>query len=178
MIEKFRLCIDEDKDLEVNLGIKVDLFNTVEEEIVLEYLYSQSKGIKWRNKGNEIVLFEKGQKISGYPSSDLKRVIVIYLNDKIKFCSPNNAVIYNANGSIHLQLKSPILISDIAKKRQQFHQSADFSLLHFEKVGWAQNSKGEIVTAITIGFDRDWREVRVLNTETGEFGECLGSSMR
>jgi len=134
--------------------------------------------LKWDFLQKEIVLFENSIDIFGLPTPDMHRVVVIYPYDHSVYPSPGNALIYNANGSIHLQLKVPKPISELAKPQERFINYGDPMSLHFDNVDWRKNSKGEIIIAIRIGFARDWFEDRELNPETGEFGECLTSGLR
>lgn len=154
------------------------LFDFVTDEEYKEYINNNPQGVRWEFEGKEIKLFERPFSLFGLPTPDLSRVVVIYPPEHPLYPEPGNAVIYNADGSIHLQLKVPKLISSLAKQRERFMNYDAPLKLYFDRVRWAKNSKGEIVTAMQIGFDRDWLEERELKTETGEFGECLSSSRR
>ena len=102
--------------------------------------------------------------------------------DHAKYRAPGNAVIYNADGSVYMQLKAPEPISELSKTQtRNMAETRDFSpphRLYFDRALWAKNNEGETVTIVKIGFDRDWWEERVLNPETGEYGKCLGSGRR
>lgn len=132
-------------------------------------------GIKWVYEDKEIVLINNDV-IFGCPSIDMQYVIAIYSGDQAEFTPPNNAVIYNADGSIHKVLSVPLLISDAAKNQGWYKRQPD-TTIGFTGVDWKTNSKGEKVVVIEISdhYYRIMKEFRVLNPETGEFGECIGS---
>lgn len=173
MIEHFQYFTEDGISLILNLGLNVYVFEGNAESLISKFYKDQSKGVKWVNKTQHITKFETGYKIYGYPTPDLQKVVVLYPQEHVKYPSPNNAVIYNAEGSIYMQLRAPNLISDLAKKSRL----KPFGL-YFDQVSWAKDSKDDIVISMMIGFNRDWREERVLNPETGEFGECLSSGRR
>jgi hypothetical protein len=138
---------------------------------------SKNAGIKWMSENREIVIYEQNIYIWGLPSPDLEKVIVIYPMDHSAYPAPNNAAIHNADGSVYMQLSPPQLISDLAKQQQERDPKGPFKV-HFEDVSWQYNNSGEVVVCISIAYNRDWHEDRELNTETGEFGECLNSGRR
>jgi hypothetical protein len=178
MIENFSYITEDGITLKLNLGIGVDKFEGNEESRVLSYFKGQGKGVRWEFQDTSIEILELGKKIEGNPTPDMHRVVVIYPHDHLVYPEPGNAVIYNANGSIHLQLKVPKLISTLAKQREPFMNYEAPLKFYFDRVRWAKNSKGEVVTTVQVGFDRDWLEERELNPETGEFGECTSSGRR
>lgn len=180
MIENFRLITAKENLIRPNITANVgdSLFEFATAEEYKEYVNNTPQGLRWDFQGNGITLFEKPVSLFGLPTPDLQRVVVIYPYDHSRYPSPVNAVVYNANGSIHKQLKVPKLISELAKQRERFMNYEAPLKLYFDRVSWAKNSKGDTVMAIQIGFDRDWVEQRELNAETGEFGACLSSGRR
>ena len=182
MINQFSYFTESDISLRIKLGVDVDIFEGNNESDVLSFFNGQAKGIKWFSKSKWISLFEQGQKLHGYPTSDVERVVVIYPMDHAKYRAPSNAVIYNADGSVHMQLKAPEPISELSKTQtRNMTETRDFNpphRLYFDRVLWAKNNEGETITVVKIGFDRDWWEERELNPVTGEYGKCLGSGRR
>ena len=180
IIENFNLVSAKGNLLRPNItaNLSDSLFEFVTDEEYKEYINNNARGLRWEYAGQEIRLFEKPYGLFGLPTPNLKRVVVIYPHDHPIFGEPGNAIIYNADGSIHLQLKVPKLISTLARQRERFMNYEAPLKFYFDRVRWAKNSKKEIITAVQIGFDRDWLEERELNPETGEFGECLSSSRR
>ena len=164
--------------LNITPNVGDSIFEFISDEEYKEYINNTPQGLRWDFLGKEVRLFEKSISLFGLPTPNLQRVIVIYPYDHPVYPEPGNGVIYNADGSIHLQLKVPKLISPLAKQRAPFMNYEAPLKLYFDRVRWAKNGKGEVITAVQIGFDRDWLEERELNTETGEFGECLSSGLR
>jgi len=154
------------------------LYEFVSDEDYREYTNNLTQGVRWEFLNREIEIFEIGQSISGYPTPDMEKVVVIYPYNHAVYPSPSNALIYSADGNIRHHLKVPKLISELAMQRQRFMNYEGPLKLYFDGVSWAKNSRGETVTAVTIGFDRDWLEQRELDPDTGEFGECLSSGRR
>ncbi|RAW00240.1 hypothetical protein DQQ10_14355 [Pseudochryseolinea flava] len=48
----------------------------------------------------------------------------------------------------------------------------------FSTVNWVKRDNGSIVMSTEIGFDRDWFEERLVNVDTGEFGQCISGGLR
>jgi hypothetical protein len=180
MIENFCLITAKENLIKPKItpNVGYSLFEFATDEEYKEYVNHNPQGLRWDFAGKEIKLFERPLSLYGLPSPDLQRVVVIYPFNHPVYSEPRNAVIYNADGSIHLQLVAPKLISPMAKQRERFMNYEAPLKLYFDRVRWAKNNKEEIVTAVQIGFDRDWLEERELNPETGEFGKCLSSGRR
>lgn len=178
MIEQFEYITEDGIVLRLNLGVNVYLFEGNDEILISKFLNSPYQGVRWKFKNKMISLFERGYVIEGRPAPDLKKVVVVYSMEHNKYRAPNNAVIYNADGSIHLQLKTPKLISELAIKHFPPGKNVNPVQLYFEKVRWVKDDNGKIVCAMTIGFNWEWREERILNPETGEFGGCISSGRR
>lgn len=145
------------------------------EDLAREFANSLTRGFSWRHKGKEVKMMGTGTRFFGHPSHDMRHIIVIYPVDDRNFPAPSNAVVYNSTGSIHRRLKMPELISDHAKEIRSENRSSENSDKRFNNVYCARLDSGEIHTVITIGFDHDWTEDRLLNPETGEFGLCINS---
>lgn len=177
MISRFQY-ITQDVHLNVNLNSEGFIFEGNDNKEIAKYYSANSSGLKWIYQKEDVVILENNQHIKGYPSPDLLKIIAIYPIDSPRFPSPNNAVIYNQDGSIYLQLNVPELISETARERIPYMNYENSVRLYFDNVGWFKDSNSNFLCSITIGFDREWWESRVLNPETGEFGECLGSGRR
>jgi hypothetical protein len=177
MISKFQYIANEDIVLDVNLGVTVIFFEGNDDNLISSYYRSKSKGILWEYNDKEIRIINDDYFIEGLPTPDLQKVIVIYPMDHGTYPAPNNAVIHNGDGSVFKQLSPPTLVSDLAKEQHERKPNGPY-LLYFRNVFWANNKAGEVVACISIAYNRDWHEDRELNTETGEFGECLNSGRR
>lgn len=183
MIENFQFETELSNRFIPNItpNIGDSLFEYVNDDLYKEYVNKATKGLFWVTSGKSVNLCEAGVSIFGLPTPDMQRVVVIYPMEHKQYRAPGNAIIYNADSSVHKILIAPEPISDLAKTRSRFMvKSKAFNpphRLYFDSVRWSK-VEGEIVTVVRIGFDRDWREERILNPETGEFGECVSSGMR
>lgn len=159
----------------ISLGYRLSIFEKVEDNLANKFVNSSSSQIvKWINIKKEIQI---RRSFFAYPSVDMNYVIAIYSEIDLEYPSPNNAVIYNADGSLHKILTPPKLISKLAIERLGENnppQSYAPDSLFFNHVKWDKDSKGDLITSVWIGYHREWHENRVLNPVTGEFGECIG----
>ncbi len=158
------------------LGYRCSIFENVDDNLANKFVNTASiQVVKWINDNKEIQI---DRSFFAYPSIDMHYVIAMYSQIDPVYPSPNNAVIYTANGSLHKILTPPKLISKLAFERLGENnppQPYAPDSLFFNHVNWDKDSKGNLVTSVWIGYDREWHENRVLNPETGEFGECIGS---
>lgn len=179
MIENFSYIIEDGTILELKLDVGVDKFEGVEESKVKSFFKAKGRGVRWKFHSSEIEIFEAGRRIDGFPTHDLKRVVVIYPKDHTVYPAPSNGAIYDPNGNKTIQLKVPELISPAAKqlslREKKINMNIDAS---FRGVSWNKDSNGKICTVVSIDFYWEWWESRTLNPETGEFGECIGSGRR
>lgn len=181
MVEKFSYFTETGISLPLNMGVDVELFEEDNEAKILAFYEADVKGVKWIHKKKWIQLIEQNTKVSGYPSADMNYVIVVYPITSEKCPPPFNALVYNTDGSIHMQLEVPELKSklpkDRAKRMRKTKNVAPPDRLFFYGIKW-QNVDGQVITVAKIGFDRDCWEERVFNPETGVFGKCLKSNIK
>lgn len=175
MIEDFKYITEKMNVITPNLNADGDPYFE-SEDVRRHFTNSLTRGFSWRYKGKEVKMIRTGTRFFGHPSPDMRYVIVIYPVDDKKFPAPSNAVIYNPTGSIHRRLKMPGLISYYAKVARSRDRSNENSEKRFDNVFWTRLDNGEIGSAMTIGFDHEWTEERLLDPETGEFGICIDSS--
>ena len=169
MIEKFGVKNKEGNILISHIGLETNMYNNREDEVSTSFFNSRGNGVCWINEGKEVSIFPSLGRIIAYPTPDLTFVVVIYHPmDNADFAAPNNAVIYNMDGSIHHRMKQQKLVSDLAKKHLK-----EYSEL-FESVYWANDKNGNVVMAVEVGFKRDFYERRILNPNTGELLQLLG----
>jgi hypothetical protein len=175
-IENFSFFNSTGVELKVDFGYQIDdIFKNNSEENVQNFYDGSAKGVKWTYNGKEVVI---NRCFFAYPSADENYIIAIYPLEDKGFPSPNNAVVYNLDGSLHKVLTPPRLVSQLAIDRLGIDNPpkpyAPDSIF-FNNVKWDKDNNGKIVTSVWIGYDREWHENRVLIPATGEFGECLGS---
>lgn len=178
MIEAFEYFTEEGIALKINLGVRVYLFEGNESADITAYYKCTNSGVKWVHEGREVAISLPGVYLQGYPTPDLQKVVVVYPPESGAYPAPANAVVYHANGSIHRQLQAPELISETARQRAPFMNYTAPLRLFFDHVSWEKDSRGNTVMAARLGFDRDWLETRVVQYDTGQFGECLSSGRR
>ena len=104
----------------------------------------------------------------------MKFVVAIYSGNQVEYSPLSNAVIYNADVSIHKVLNTPLLVSDAAKNQGWYKRHPD-TTIGFTGVEWKTDGNGKRVMVMEISdhYYRIMKEYRVLDPETGEFGECV-----
>jgi hypothetical protein len=173
---------NDDMFIPIKIGFGVNMFDNVSKQEYIDYVNCYSKqSVSWEYNGQKIILADNNVSINAYPSLDLKYVIAIYEGLEGEYKPPANAVIYNADGSIHSILKMPVLESENILKRIDFNKDANPPLeaslfeggLLFSNFDWWQNEEGNLVNRIQIIYDRDWIEWRELDIRTGDVGRYL-----
>lgn len=181
MIEKFSYCTDNNISLELTMGADVDLFIEDNEAKILSFYESDKKGIKWSYNKKWIQLLEQVDNISGYPNVEKDKLVAVYPITSEKCPPPFNALVYNADGTVHMQLEAPEPVTKLPKERakrmRKTKHVAPEDRLFFYGIKWAEVS-GKLVTIAKIGFDRDCWEERIINLETGEFGKCIKTNVK
>jgi hypothetical protein len=180
MITAFHFIASDNIDLKLDLDVKranprgEGLANYGMDKKV-KYLSAKSRGVKWIADGKEYIIYTEGFKISGMVTPDLAKLVIVYPPEHPEFPSPNNAAIYNEDGSLYKTLTCPNPISELGKERKR-HMNYESPLrLFFADAVWRNNEAGDLVQVINIGFDIEYFETRELNIVTGEFGNSLGS---
>jgi len=172
MIATFQLCFEDDGCL--NLSLNGDKGNYIlkENEPALISLYHKSKstGVTWSHGRNRITFLEPKLHIFGLPSPKMDKVVIVYSSGHSIFNKSRNAAIYNPDGSLSVHLDIPILISKYSK---EYGKKASESDVWYDHISWHKLENSEIVMKVRIGFNRDWYEERVLDTETGELKELI-----
>lgn len=180
IVNNFRFMFNQDKVLWPNLLIDptLELFRGVKADDYREYMRSDSAGIMWLFGQEKLRLYEPGIRIFGLPTHDNRFIVAIYPLNGEKFRAPQNAVLYNANGTLKKCLKPPELLSNLAKSRKKFINSEYSMSLYFDTVGIKRDHLGNKLTYLRISFDRDFWEDHKLDVETGEFAGMIDSGMR
>lgn len=130
-------------------------------------------GLAWEHVDKTVQLFP-GVPISAYPTPNADSVIVL---DAPGMSVPNNAAIYNADGSLRFRLKAPKPLSRHwpgyvhTPEQIEKHPSEGFW-----QVGWNVNDFGDLCTWeapylmwANIGLHCDVYERRYFDPKTGEF---------
>ncbi len=104
--------------------------------------------------------------------SPLKEELVVVFNGSIHFPPPNNAAIFNPDGTSRTQIMKPELASDEYRKYKQGLSSQEKDEQFFLQPHL--NKQGNLT--LWISFNQDWFEIREVNAQTGQVGKCLGAS--
>ena len=178
MISQVKFFDDLGNDLLIGIGYKTDIFPIKEIRkdggIIRNYLEGKTSGIKWLSDNQEIV---KSRCSFGYPSVDLKYIIAIYPIEDAEYPSPNNAVVYTANGMLHKVIRLPAFALGQLSSNPKENPPESFTpdSAFFDQVRWRQDREGEIATTVRVIYNREWFEERILDPETGELRECINS---
>jgi hypothetical protein len=173
MIDSFQLCFNEGSYLSLNLESdnSVDLLKDNDTMAIAMYLTAKSTGITWRHGGDRITMLEKGGQLFGLPTPAMDRVVVIYAAGHPVFEGSRNAAIYNADGSLVMQLDEPILTSHYWKN---YGRRLNDPSLSYDRIIWHNLKDHGMVINIRVGFNRNWYEDRVLNVTTGKLEDVIG----
>lgn len=158
-------------ELEIPFSPKAGmLYGAMENE--LQFMNSTKVYAKW-NYGKEQITIKDDKEIQFYPNFDYTSIIVRYRGTTNVHKNPYNAIVYNADGSIHKILEPPILLSPKGLEHDKNLGKERLSDMSFGRVWWNTNSRGQVVLTILVYFFRDHYEERVLNPKTGGFGELI-----
>lgn len=185
MIKDFYMANINGVKVPVSFENHPDIFKDIDSKIYNQLHDGSRKGVNWIYNEKEISLFDNEVSIQGFPTTDMNYVVAVYLGVDGEFKPPQNAVIYNMDGSVHKILEIPPFISDKLCKRLSFLEQENPPLpwatneggLFFGGFGWIKKDDGKVVNFISIVMERESFEQRELNPQTGIFGGCLGSGL-
>ena len=172
-------------EIPLSIGFDKEEYENVSKEAANEYVHAYSlEGVYWFHNKKKIKIENKDSSVHAYPSVDKKYVIAVYQDQNTEFPMPNNAVIYNLDGSIHKVLEIPELLSEkskenIAKENHSNPPIEDNRYGHwglglcFKGFGWKKNDKGNLFDAISIQYAAEYGEWRILNPKTGEISNLV-----
>lgn len=176
MITNFSIITKNGLSAIVDLGGDIFFERNQPKNIINEIINTYNTGIKWSFNSNSIVKINNSV-IKGYPSPDLQFVVAIHIDDG-EYLPPNNAILYNADGSFHKRLAVPKMISPAAKQRGWWNKNPD-AKLGFSEAMWKKDILGnnQLVMEISEEPYSIFREMRILDAASGEFGECIYSAI-
>jgi hypothetical protein len=167
MIEKFEVFIPS-TDISYRIKGAINDFDRDDSDYV-EIFNSPIKSIRWQYNGNCIQINNSEGKIFGYVSPDWKYVLASHIKTRI-IEKPKNAVVYNADGTVHLYLDPEKILVHHPLERHNFLREN----MGFYSVKWMKNSKDVIVLAVEIVYAGGYfSETWEVDPKTGEFGELL-----
>jgi hypothetical protein len=183
MIKKFSVFNNNGINVPISFKEYPDIFKNVDIKTMRSLWDGSKEGISWEYEGKQIFIKDSNVTVKGFPTLDFTKIVAVYTGLQGSYKPPNNAVIYNLDGSIHKILNIPKLISSHVLKliSQDKLDNPPLNLVDMEDgllfggFGWYKKNDGGRVNSISIIVSREWGETRVLNHITGEFGECLNS---
>lgn len=183
MIEDFKIFNQSGVTIPVQMNYPLDISKNVSNETYQAYFDGSKKGISWIYKKQRILVQDKRENVTGFPTCDLRYIVAIYHGLEGKYPPPSNAVILNRDGSVNRFLKIPVLLSANILQRISLNNDANPPIrtskytggLYFSGFDWKKDKSGNLINRIQIIYDRDWIEWRKLDAETGEITELLGS---
>jgi hypothetical protein len=183
MIKDFCL-FNADLEIPISIEYPVDIQKNVSQQELIKFINSPIKqGISWSYDSRKIVLSDPIVSVKGFPDTSLKYVVAVYIGRGNSHIPPNNAVIYNLDGTLHKELRIPKLLSKNILTSLEFlklpNPPISFSMSHpglqFNGFAWKLNGGGGLINVISILFDEEWWESRILNPVSGEIGELVDS---
>ena len=181
MIEDFVFFYSE-VSIPIVIKYPIDLEERATKDKVDRYNNGRSNyGISWVHNGGKIILQDSSGSIKGFPSTDLNFVVALHQASESRYHPPNNAVVYNLDGTVHKVLEMPELLSPLIIDRLKnlglpnppIEWSNSEDGLKFDGFMWERNKSGELVDVISILCDRDMWESRIMNVKSGKIGECI-----
>lgn len=168
----------------VDISYPMDVYKNASGQVYSDFFDSSSKGVSWVFNSRQVVVKNDNVDIFAYPSVDKNYMIVVYEGENESFSPPNNAVIYNLDGSIYKVLKIPELISPkiLEKIKEEKHSNPPVEDnryghygqgLQFAGFSWDKDKDGNLINTISIKYTGEYGEWRVFDPKTGEFGELI-----
>ncbi len=176
LISDFKRVNGKGQGYEVDLTGGDNLFVNCTDEDLTDYYSWDSSGLSWKCDGTDVMLHEEHQYFQGLPTPNLDKVVVVFpVEHPVKAA---NAAIYYCNGRKFMDLTIPKLVSPLYRERSTRMRSDLRATTNFNGVFLTRDKDNKVIIAVGIDFDREYWETRVLNPETGEFGDCLGYGRR
>ncbi|MBC3788633.1 hypothetical protein [Spirosoma utsteinense] len=138
------------------------------------YFEIEGYGIQWISNGKTTTVTGDGQILFATPTTDLKKVIVVFPYTSKYYPPPGNAVVYTSEGDIYERLFVPELISKLGRDRTEFMTELNKYDVYFLSVAM-RKVKHHLSICIDIGFLIDWMESRLYSPEENTFGNCVDS---
>lgn len=184
MINKYTVFNRSGIIIPVDIEYPIDIYKHATGAEYTDFFDSSSKGVQWEFGNKQIVILNEDVDIFAYPTVDQQYVVAVYKGENSQFPMPNNTVIYNLDGSIHRvlqipELLSPKLLENIQKEKHSNPPIEDNRYGHygmglqFIGFGWKKDKEGNLFNSISIQYAGEYGEWRVLNPESGTFGELV-----
>ena len=124
----------------VNLELGLYVIFKMKKGGISSNIINYNHGISWEYNSpekdlKEVSLIENEKKIIGYPSPDMKYMVVLFHRNSKFYLHPNNLVVFYPNGEIKQVIKVPELVSDKAIKNAQ-NPFGEHKEGGFENIRW------------------------------------------
>ena len=157
-------------------------FDKIEKNTREEFLKGKNQGIYWEYNGEKINIYDKNGSVEGFPISTLQYVVAIFQNSKI-YPHPDNAVIFNLDGTVNKILKIPkfkseLILEQIEKKNESnppiesFLKGKRLCYNHYKRF---INDKGFELDILDIDYELEYTESQILDPYTLELSDFLNS---
>jgi hypothetical protein len=153
-------------------------FDKIDKNLKNEFLKGKRFGIAWEYNGTEVSVFDNEGSVEGFPTANLQYVIAIFRNSNL-YPNPNNAVIFNLDGSLNKVLqfpefKSEIILTEI-EKNNQTNPPLDNHRLSFNKYSRQTNNQNIELDILEINYDLEYSESQILDSDTLELSHLFKS---
>lgn len=174
---------------ETGIYIPIDILNPdlfyldkIEKSIKEEFLKGKKQGIYWEYNGEKITVLDENGSVEGFPISNLQYVVAIFQNS-ITYPHPDNAVIFNLDGSVNKILKIPKfkseqILEEIEKNNElnppikSFLKGKRLCFNHYKRY---VNKKGVEFDILDIDYELEYTESQILDPYTLELTDFLNS---
>lgn len=164
------------------LNPNLSYFDKIEKNIREEFLKGKKQGIAWEYNEQKIAIFDKNGSVEGFPISNLQYVVAIFQNSEI-YNHPDNAVIFNLDGSINKILKIPKFkseqIIDEIEKNNETNPPIESVIkgkrLCFNHYKRYVNSEGIEFDILDIDYELEYTESQILDPYSLELTDFLNS---
>ncbi|TPG31345.1 hypothetical protein [Flavobacterium pectinovorum] len=153
-------------------------FDKIDKNLKTEFLEGKRFGIAWEYNGTEVSVFDNEGSVEGFPTANLQYIVAIFRNSNL-YPHPNNAIIFNLDGSLKKILqfpkfKSEIILTEI-EKNNQTNPPLDDDRLCFYKYSRQTNDQGIEFDILEINYDLEYSESQILDSDTLELTHLLKS---
>ncbi|MHC0448430.1 hypothetical protein ACWA1F_23710 [Flavobacterium sp. 3-218] len=155
-------------------------FDKIEQKIREEFLKSKRLGIYWEYNGKAITISDEIGSVQGFPISTLQYVVAVFQNSK-KYPSPDNAVIFNLDGTINKILKIPefkseLILEELKKNNESNPPIESFfkgKRLCYNNYSRFVDNNGFELDILEIDYELEYTESQILDPNTLELTDFL-----
>lgn len=172
---------------ETGIYLPIDILNPnsfyvekVGKDIKEEFLKGKKQGIYWEYNNKEISISDENGSVEGFPLSNLQYIIAIFKNSQT-YPYPNNAVIFNPDGTLEKILtippfKSEIMIEEIENHNESnppIRSALNGKRLCFNHYSRYLSKTQMEIDIVDIDYGLDYTESQILDLNTLELTDFL-----